>query len=315
MTLLVDISPEDRLFLDNETNLELIAIQKDNRCRIDLKVSSNLAQTVQSSQVSMTGTPAGVLKAYLAVRKMLPITVWFDLKLNPALPSIILDPASTALQEIQKKYDIGICVVPIQSAIQQTDQIHIQIYIRTKRANEPNLKNAIEDLSAYIETNSYGHIYPNLQTKIEVPCTQPNIIGRTYSILDPLATKTATQISVHRTATGIMSNVSISGGNYTSISHARTEISDRFMVELNFDVTLDDNNWRLFLENLGRHLERIGEETGTHILMKPCQNGINKRTMMIRGYDKEVEKVFEVRNQIVTLISSPPQVGTLPFVQ
>jgi len=316
VTLLVDMAPEDRLFLDNESNLELLAIQKETKCKIDLKVSPNLAQTIHSSQVSISGPPDGVLRAYLAVRKLLPITVWFDLKLNPALPSIILDPGSNGLQAIQKKYEVGLCVVPIQSSIvQQSGQIHIQIYIRTKKANEQNLKNAIEELNQFIESKHYGHIYPTLQTKIEVPCTQPNIIGRTYSILDPLASKTSTQISVHRTASGIMSNVSISGGTYTSISHARNEISDRFQVELTFEVDLDENGWRLFLESLGPHLERISEETGVHILMKPLQNSQNKRIMIIRGTDKDVEKVFEVRNEIFKLVSQFPSTSTssLPF--
>jgi len=306
-TLLADISPEDRLYLQNEANLELRAFER--RCQIKLNLSSNLTQVVQSRQISISGPPEEVRDVYLEIRKLIPITVWFDLKLNPALPSMLLDPSSGSLQEIQKKYEIAICMVPIQSpVVQPTPANHICIYIRTKRRNEANLKNAIEDLTVFIESNNYGHIYPTLQTKIEVPNNQHNIIGshRTYSILDPIASKTSTQISVQKSASNIMSNVSITGGSYTSISSARNEISDRFVVELDFDVRLEENVLAIFLENLGRHLERLGEETGTHILMKPHPNQPNQRTMIIRGSDKEVEKIFEVRKQIFNWILNPP---------
>ena len=303
VTLLADISAEDRFYLQNEANKEMNRILIEKKCKINLNLSSNFAATIDATQVSITGPPDGVCDAYLEIRQLIPITVWFDLKPNPNLPSMILDPNAQPLHDIQKKYEMAICVVPVQSpVIQPTPSNHISIYIRTNRKNEEKLRKGIEELTQFIKANNFGTIYANIQTKIDVPSNQPTIIGRTYSVLEPIAAKTLTQISVQKSPTNHMSNVSIVGINYPSISSARTEISDRFVVEVNFDVNAIQSN---ILEKFGRHLERMGEESGVHILMKPGLNPTNK-VVIIRGTDKDVYKLFEVRQSIISILQNPP---------
>jgi len=304
VTLLVDISPENRLYLQNEAKRELNAIKSEKRCEMNLNLPPNVVDMIDYNQMTITGTADNVRDAYLAIRQMLPIIVWFDLKLNTSLQSIILDPNVQPLQDIQKTYEITICVIPIQaSVIQTTPSNHISIYIRTNKGKEENLKRGIEALSQFIESNNYGTIYPNLQTKIDVPSNRPEITGRTYSVLDTIGNKTSTQISVQRSATNLISNVSISGQDFSSIIIARTEINDRFVVELNFDITqLESKN----MANFSRQLDRYCEEFAVHILMKPSVEP-NKKTMIIRGNDKEVVKLFEVRQHILALIQNPSQ--------
>jgi len=303
IVLLMDISPEVRLFLEHEAKCELDAIIRQKRCKIDLNVSTNFSSVMDNCQISITGPPKGVHDSYLEIRQLYPITVWFDLKLNPNLRSIVLDPNAEPLQEIQKRHKIAICVVPLQnSTYQPMPSNHISIYIRTNRFNEEKLKSGIEELSKFIESHKYGDIYPKIQTKIDVPTTQPTIIGRTYSFLDPLAAKTSTQISVQKSPSNSMSNVSIMGHNYASISSARSEISDRFVVDLMFNVNGYQSK---VLENFSQQLERMGEEFGVSILLKPNSNPSNK-TMIIKGTDREVTKLFEVRQHIVRMIESSP---------
>ena len=309
VTLLVDIPPEDRLFLKHDAKPEINSIVNSKGCKVDLNLPSSLSAVIDSCQVSISGPPNGVRDSYLEIRQLLPITIWFDLKLNPNLPSIVLDPNAEPLQAIQKKYEIAIYVVPIQpSTIQPTPNNHISIYIRTNRRNEDKLKAGIEELAKFIKTNNYGNIYSTIQTKIDVPSNQPTIIGRTYSMLDPISTKTTTQISVQKSAPNHMLNVLITGLNYSSISIARTEISDRFVVELNYNVSGHQSR---VVENCCRQLERMSEEFGVHILMRPDANPANK-TMIIRGTDKEVTKIFEVREHILQLIKKPPTVSAIP---
>ncbi|CAG2169471.1 unnamed protein product [Oppiella nova] len=304
--LQMDVSSEDRLFLNNGGQRDLNSIMSTNGTQIKLNLSPAVGHS-DSSPVVVSGPPDGVLNTYLAIRQLLPITVWFHLHLNSSLSSIILDPSSKPLQDIQKQYEMAICVVPSQSpVITPTPLNHISVYIRTNKGKDDKLQAGIEALREFIESNNFGQFERSVQTKIDLPSHRPEIVGRTYSLLDPIANKTATQITVQRSATNLMSNtssntLSISGANFSSISTARTEISDRFVVELDFEVNAKDSQ---VLENFGRELERMGEQFAVHILMKPGAD-INRKIVIVRGTDREVRNLFDVRKHIMDLVKCP----------
>lgn len=306
VTLFFDILPEDRLFLQHEAKEQLNSIINENKCKFDLNLSSDFAAvaSMESYQLTIIGPPLGVQDSYLEIRQLLPITILFELKLNPNLRSIVLDPNAHPLQEIQKKHKIEICVVPIQSpVIQPMPSNHISIYIRTHRKNEENLMIGIEELTKFINSNNYGKIYPKIQTKIDIPSNQQTIIGRSFSMLEPIATKTSTQISVQKsTNNNQITNISIVGHNYRSISNARNEISDRFVVELNFSINGYQSQ---VVENFSRQLGQLSEESGVQILMKPNGANMVNKVMIVRGTDKEITKLFEIREQIFHLIAKP----------
>jgi hypothetical protein len=294
VTLLMDMSPEDRCYLHSEGKSELNSILEEKRCNIT--ISTNLRDMIDNNQVSISGSANNVFDAYQAVCRILPITVWFDLQLNTSLPSIILDPTAKPLKEIQKTFEISICVVPQQSP---NFMEHISFYLRSTRGKIDNLQQGIVAIRNFIETNNYGNFFPTLQTKIDVPINRPEIIGRTCSVLDNIGQKTSTNITAQRSPQTGIANVSISGKNFPSVCFARTEISDRFIVELNFEITAYESK---FLN--GRQIERLGEETQVHILMKPSLHP-NHKTMIVRGSEKEVHKLFEVRRSIIQLIQKP----------
>lgn len=296
VTLWLDMSPEDRCYLHSEGKVELKSILEQKRCNIN--ISTTLRDMIDNNQVSITGSANNVLDAYHAVCSILPMTVWFDLQLNTSLPSIILDPTTKPLKEIQKNFNVSICVVPQQSPNLMETNV-ISFYLRSHRGKMESLQQGIIALKNFIEANNYGNFYPNLQTKIDVPINRPEIIGRTYSVLDSIGQKTATQITAQRSPQTGIANVSITGKNFPSVCFARSEISDRFIVELNFEITAYESQFLV-----GRQMERLGEENQVHILMKPSVQ-TNHKIMIIRGNEKEVHKLFDVRRRIIQLIQNP----------
>ena len=158
---------------------------------------------------------------------------------------------------------------------------------------------AIIAFKNFMETMNYINFCPTLQTKIDVPTSRPEIIGRTQTLVDAISQKSSTNIGIQKSPQTGITNVSISGKNFVSLNFARKEISDRFIVELNFEITAYE------YKNLnGRQMERLGEENQVHILMKPSFEN-NYKTMIIRGSEKEVHKLFEVRRLVIQLMQNP----------
>jgi len=294
VTLLLDMSPEDRCYLHSEGKVELMSILEKKKCTIN--ISTTLRDMIDNNQVSISGSATNVLEAFHEVCNLLPITVWFDLQWKTSLNAFILDPTSKPMKEIQAMFDISICVVPQYSSLIEQQ---MSLYFRSKRGKVENLMKAIIAFKNFMETMNYINFCPTLQTKIDVPTSRPEIIGRTQTLVDAISQKSSTNIGIQKSPQTGITNVSISGKNFASLYFARKEISDRFIVELNFEITAYE------YKNLnGRQMERLGEENQVHILMKPSFEN-NYKTMIIRGSEKEVHKLFEVRRLVIQLMQNP----------
>jgi len=249
-----------------------------------------------------------VLDVYLAIREMLPINVWLDLKFNSTLPPKLLDPNEQPLKDIQKNFEITIALIPVHLPGIQIAPLNVTLYIGSTKGKEQNLKDGIEALTQVIESHNLGTVYPLMQTRLDVPCNRLEITGRAFSEFGKIGTKTATEISVVRSGSNLMSQVSITGQDFSSINTALTEISDRFSVELHFDISLPQS---MILDKFGQQLDRYCTEYSVHILKKPSINPNNK-TMVVRGNDKDVSKLLKIRGYILGLIQNPSRLPLDP---
>lgn len=226
------------------------------------------------------------------------MTICFDLHCNSSLNSIVLDPTSNTLRDIQKQYEVSICLIPSPQPnvfLGGADHV-VSVYVRSPRNRAESLLQSINAFKEYIEGHDLGVFHPILQTKIDVPMNRHEIIGRNNSILEVIGKQTSTVISTQKSPHAATTNVNISGQSFSSIYQARGEISDRFVIELHFEMTNIESRSLNPLE-----MDQLGKDNGVNILMKPGINP-NFKTIMVRGKEKDVHKLFDVRRNIIYLI-------------
>ncbi|CAG2177394.1 unnamed protein product [Oppiella nova] len=303
--LLMDVSPEDKLFLLQYCRLDLQRIR--NFHNTDLKIAPTGAHSTGGyhsdlSPVNIFGYSQDVLESYRELRQLLPISVGLDLHLSPNLPSHTVDRMSRDMVDIRCQYEAEEISIsrPHSPFVTSAPMTRLSVYIRIVTRRADRLEPVIDAIRRYAAHKGVGEIGRVVQTRIDVPCNRPEIVGRGHCLLDPIANHTGTQIHHHRE--GYINNMTITGQRLEAVMAARKEISDRFVLELEFEVTAADS--KALQVSGGRQLERICRQFGVHILMKPGLNH-NRRVVVIRGTDRAVSQLFDARQEIVNLMNNP----------
>jgi len=204
-------------------------------------------------------------------------------------------------------------------------------YLRTPQATKITLlMDVLPEDQLYIQTNASNElngiqgryrcaINLNLQANMrDLDATQVTIIGQADGVLNayqefrkliPIKPSEQSLVTVRSSNTAVapMPNVHMTG-TYYPIYSPRMDISDRLKsivdserVEIHFDVSIFESK---ILENFAQQMDRISEEFGVRILMKPRFDP-NHKLMILKGTDKDVIKIFDVRRHIEALLKKP----------
>ncbi|CAG2168761.1 unnamed protein product [Oppiella nova] len=273
VNLLVDMRVGDQLYLESIRLADMNELQVRYGTKIAMPSDRKFPKP-DYRPVTITGSPDGVLKTYEGVRQLLPVHVWYELHLNVGLTSHILDVSSQPMRDIQRKYALDVFVGHSKPGIP------CSVHMRGPIGQVDQLRAGIAVIQEYIKSHGIGRLDLTIHSEADAQSSWSQIVGHKQQ---------------HPWPDG---SLSIVGSDLKAVIAAKREISGRYVVELDFEVTEGDSR---VVDRYGRELEGLGDEFGVHILMKP---EVNRKVVIIRSTDRSVSNVFNVRKRIVNLVKN-----------
>ncbi|KAI2804544.1 hypothetical protein BLOT_003530 [Blomia tropicalis] len=198
------------------------------------------------------------------------------------------------------------------SIFHQQCELNHKVYVAYRRNGKPNqltfnfisfrnnsmgLIRAMIHLKNELEQSQIGEFTSNLSSSFQIPSNRRDLTGRSNMFIEQIQKQTKTKIELIRyedCPQYPFENVTINGTNLLSVIEARYELMSRFTFELKFQVFVNDTRMLVeYIAKLSNELKSI------FISIEPCPIGPNMKIISITGFEKNIRKLFTLREQLL----------------
>ena len=312
VTLKMDVAFTDHSHVIGKGGRSIQKVMDSTGCHIHFPDSNRTNSFEKSNQVSIAGSSQGAEQARCRVRELLPVSVHYEIPLNIVVQSA-MDPASNALQTLQRDHGINVTFKPIASNTFRESYdfgqvTGVLVSIRGSRTLAVSLRRGIGILLELLTAGTYELSKTPALIETEVAaqhhafvmgrgnCNLRNIVQLTGAIVSfPEATVPYFNVLTPAASSvpNKRSNVKIRGCNFDCAYNGWLELMGYLPLLLIFD--LPDGK-----ECDAGQVTQLMEDLKVSILIKPKQKQNNK-SVMVRGPERDSRSLFEVRRQILEL--------------
>ncbi|KAJ6216746.1 hypothetical protein RDWZM_007903 [Blomia tropicalis] len=283
-TIQLDMTYEDRVFFGVHNFYQLKKSLIETQCNVDFSAVGN--------KVSIIGQISNVQK----------------------MCEMFISNSTLSLQIEFRVYDEKYLELLRNSfsIFHQQCELNHKVYVAYRRNGKPNqltfnfisfrnnsmgLIRAMIHLKNELEQSQIGEFTSNLSSSFQIPSNRRDLTGRSNMFIEQIQKQTKTKIELIRyedCPQYPFENVTINGTNLLSVIEARYELMSRFTFELKFQVFVNDTRMLVeYIAKLSNELKSI------FISIEPCPIGPNMKIISITGFEKNIRKLFTLREQLL----------------